>query len=104
MKIFHCLRNYFPDPVGGTEIYVAALCKELQVLGIEVAVVKPTFNQEPKYYFYEGVQVLEYLETSRPEEVLHGLYLQKDSITLRILQGNKNLILYIFTSLPEVME
>ena len=70
MKIFHCLRNYFPDPVGGTEIYVAALCKELQAMGMEVAVVKPAFNRQPKYYFYEGVQVLEYLETSMPNETL----------------------------------
>ena len=75
MKILHCLRNYFPDSVGGTEIYVAALCKELQAMGLEVAVLKPSFNKEPKSYFYDGVEVLEYLEKSQPDAFLQtGLF------------------------------
>ena len=70
MKIFHCLKNFFPDPVGGTEVYVAALCKALQEVGVEVAVVKPSFNREPKSYIYDGVQVIEYLETSTADLVM----------------------------------
>ena len=70
MKIFHCLKNFLPDSVGGTEVYVAALCKALQVLGVEVAVVKPTFRKEPQTYFYDGIKVIEYLETSRPDALL----------------------------------
>lgn len=70
MKIFHCLRNFFPDPAGGTEVYVAALCKALQDLGVDVAVVKPSFGISPTIYFYEGVKVLEYLENSTPDAAL----------------------------------
>jgi glycosyltransferase involved in cell wall biosynthesis len=70
VKIFHCLRNFLPDSVGGTEVYVAALCKSLQVLGVEVAVVKPCFRKEPQTYFYDGIKVIEYLETSTPDVLL----------------------------------
>ena len=44
MKIIHRLRNYFPDHVGGTKIYVVALCKELKAMGMQAAVVKPSFT------------------------------------------------------------
>ena len=75
MKIFHCISNYFPDSVGGTEIYVAALCKALQAMGLEVAILKPSFDKEPKTYFYDGVEVLEYLEKSQPDAFLQtGLF------------------------------
>lgn len=70
MRIFHCLRNFLPDSVGGTEVYVAELCKALQLLGVEVAVVKPSFRKEPQTYFYDGIKVIEYLETSTPDALL----------------------------------
>jgi glycosyltransferase involved in cell wall biosynthesis len=70
MKIFHCLRNYYPGQFGGTEIYVAALCHELQAMGLEVAIVKPSFNREPVNYTYKGVEVFEYLEESEPAALL----------------------------------
>ena len=65
MKIFHCLRSFFPDNSAGTEIYVAALCKALQNDGIEVAVVKPSFDTSTEEYIYNGIRVLPYLETSK---------------------------------------
>ena len=72
MKILHCLRNYFPDKVGGTEIYVEALCRELRLLSIESKIVKPSFNEVPKAYRYNGITVAEYLETSSPSPELQA--------------------------------
>lgn len=65
MKIFHCLRSFFPDNSAGTEIYVAGLCKALQNEGVEVAVVKPSFDTPTDEYRYNGIRVLPYLETSK---------------------------------------
>ena len=72
MKILHCLRNYFPDKVGGTEIYVEGLCKELQVFTIESKILKPSFNNAPKAYTFNGIDVVEYLETSSPCPILQA--------------------------------
>lgn len=72
MKILHCLRNYFPDKVGGTEIYVEALCKELELRSIESKIVKPSFNEAPKAYRYNGINIVEYLETSFPSPELQA--------------------------------
>ncbi len=72
MKILHCLRNFLPDRVAGTEIYVAGLCNELQNLGIEVVVINPSFGIEPKEYFYKGIRVKQYLETSLPSAVIQS--------------------------------
>ncbi len=41
MKIVHALGWYFPDHVGGTEVYVAALCHRLRERGYDVAVAVP---------------------------------------------------------------
>ena len=74
MKIFHCLRSFFPDNSAGTEIYVERFCKGLQSLDIEVAVLKPSFGMEPKEYIYHGIRVLQYLEISVPDpELIAGL-------------------------------
>ena len=41
MKIVHLLGWYFPDSVGGTEVYVEGLCKRLQDAGHEVLIAAP---------------------------------------------------------------
>lgn len=75
MKIFHCLGNYFPDPVGGTEIYVNALCLKLKEDGFEVAVIKPSFLKTPAAYSINRIPVWEYHETSSPTvEMQMGLH------------------------------
>lgn len=81
MKILHCLRNFFPHKVGGTEVYVRSLCKELQNLGFSVSVVKPSFGQAASNYTYEGVEVLEYLETSIPTPALQAGLMAPEGIT-----------------------
>jgi hypothetical protein len=39
--VLHVSFGYFPSPVGGTEVYVAALCRELQSLGVANVVAAP---------------------------------------------------------------
>ena len=41
MKVIHVPFCFYPDPVGGTEIYVEALARHLQNLGIEALVATP---------------------------------------------------------------
>ena len=41
LKTLHFPFGYFPDVRGGTEVYVAALCRELRRSGNDVAVAAP---------------------------------------------------------------
>jgi glycosyltransferase involved in cell wall biosynthesis len=61
LKIIFCLRNYLPSHVAGTEIYVAALCADLQQLGVQTIILKPGFGKAiTEIYFYKGQKVIEY--------------------------------------------
>lgn len=65
MKVFLCLHHFFPQVIGGTEMYTLNLASYLQSNGIEPVVVIPNFdktnNQE---YFYNGIRVICYSENS----------------------------------------
>lgn len=61
MKIIHALGWYFPESLGGTEVYVAALCRELRSRGHEVLVAAPDSRRDtPSTYRHDGVEVLRY--------------------------------------------
>ena len=47
MRIAHLPSSYFPDSVGGTEVYVQTLCRELQTHGHRSAVVWHTERPAP---------------------------------------------------------
>jgi len=49
MKIIHLTYCYYPDLVGGTEIYVRELCKELQKLGVKIIISSPSNNMNIDY-------------------------------------------------------
>lgn len=49
LRLLHVPYGYYPDPVGGTEVYVAGLAAEQQALGIEVAVCAPGGGQPARY-------------------------------------------------------
>lgn len=58
MKVLHVPYCFYPDPVGGTEIYVQALCRELYAQGVDSVVAAPgTENAE---YEHEGTPVRRY--------------------------------------------
>jgi hypothetical protein len=41
MKVIHIPFCYYPDPIGGTEVYVETLARDLQLQGVEVVVAAP---------------------------------------------------------------
>lgn len=55
MKILHLPFTYHPDPVGGTEVYVAALARELAALGVHSEIVAP--GAAASTSMIEGVRV-----------------------------------------------
>lgn len=54
-RILHVPFSYFPSTCGGTEVYVAALCRELAALGVSNLVVAP--DLEDSVGVHEGVPV-----------------------------------------------
>lgn len=61
MKIVQAAGWYHPDSVGGTEVYVATLVKELRAAGHEVLVAAPEPGLAvPRAYTYEGCEVFRY--------------------------------------------
>ncbi len=60
MHIIHSVGFYFPDSVGGSEVYVSSLASKLQAKGIECAVAAPFQSDKPSRYNHEGVEVFRY--------------------------------------------
>ena len=57
MRVVHVPFGYFPDPVGGTEVYVAELARGLQSRGIESVVAAPARSLGSERYDHDGVPV-----------------------------------------------
>jgi len=67
VKIVHLVGWYFPDSVGGTEVYVEGLCKRLQAAGHDVLVAAPDARGSvPQHYEHEGVPVFRYAIPASP--------------------------------------
>lgn len=67
MKIVHLLGWYFPDSVGGTEVYVEGLCRRLTAAGHEVLVAAPMVGDvAPHQYVHDGVSVFRYAIPADP--------------------------------------
>ena len=74
MKIVHLLGWYFPDSVGGTEVYVEGLCRRLRAAGQQVLIAAPDARRAvPERYDHDGVAVFRYAIASAPtrDEALH---------------------------------
>lgn len=91
MKIIHCLQHFFPDHVGGTEIYLNALCIALGASGFDAVVVKPSFNKAATTYLHNGIRVVEYLETSLPTAILQTGLVAPDGLAnfINVLKNEK---------------
>ena len=58
MKIVQAVGWYYPDRLGGTEVYVGALCRRLREAGHEVLVAAPDpAHDRARVYDHDGVQV-----------------------------------------------
>lgn len=61
MNVVQALGWYFPEKLGGTEVYVRALCERQQAVGIDVVVAAPEPGAAaPRTYEFGGVEVFRY--------------------------------------------
>jgi glycosyltransferase involved in cell wall biosynthesis len=61
VKIAHLLGWYFPDSVGGTEVYVEGLCRRLSAAGHVMRIAAPdSRGVATEHYEHEGVPVFRY--------------------------------------------
>jgi len=75
LRVVHLPYSYFPDPPGGTEVYVQGLAWGLQALGVENLIVAPA--REPAAYQHEGLAVRRLATSANPLD-LRNLYGQGD--------------------------
>jgi glycosyltransferase involved in cell wall biosynthesis len=67
MKVVQAAGWYYPDSVGGTEVYVAALARELRAAGHEVLIAAPEPGlAAPRTYDHDRSQVFRYPIPSAP--------------------------------------
>lgn len=57
VRVVHVPFGYFPDAVGGTEVYVAQLARDLHTGGVESVVAAPADGPASRRYEHEGVPV-----------------------------------------------
>ena len=76
MRVLHLPYTYYPDPVGGTEVYVAGLTRELGRVGVESIIAAPG---EAAAYTWEGVPV--YRLPTEPVSGAAALYDEGDPLT-----------------------
>lgn len=96
MRVLHVSYCFYPDPVGGTEVYVEALAQEMQKLGLEVAVAAPA--QRETHYSHKGLPVWRYAVSPTPQD-LRELYGAGDvraaQSFLRVLEESKPGIVHL---------
>lgn len=73
MNIVHVPFGYFPDAVGGTEVYVAELARALKLRGVDSVVAAPSSTGMSSRYDHDGVSVHRFrLDTSEDVGELYG--------------------------------
>jgi glycosyltransferase involved in cell wall biosynthesis len=61
LKVVHLLGWYFPDSIGGTEVYVEGLCRRLSAAGHEMRIAAPdSRGAAAEHYEHDGVPVFRY--------------------------------------------
>jgi glycosyltransferase involved in cell wall biosynthesis len=71
MKVLHVPFCYFPDPVGGTEVFVEALARQQKDKGLQVAIAAPGAKRES--YRHQDIPVCRFV-VSGPVQDLSELY------------------------------
>jgi glycosyltransferase involved in cell wall biosynthesis len=67
MRVVQALGWYFPDSLGGTEVYVAAVAREMHRAGIDVRIAAPSRGAATAtMYEHEGVPVFRYPIPAQP--------------------------------------
>jgi glycosyltransferase involved in cell wall biosynthesis len=68
MKVIHIPFCFAPDPIGGTEVYVTNLARDLQGLGVDAMVAAP--SETSHAYAIEGLQVRRYAVGDKINDVV----------------------------------
>src|ERR1043166_2662609 len=84
MKVVHVPFCYWPDPVGGTEVYVESLAKQQQQQGLQILVAAPA--ELNKAYSYSGLKVRRVPVTQRVQDVA-DLYGEGDALAAEAFGG-----------------
>jgi glycosyltransferase involved in cell wall biosynthesis len=71
VKTLHVAYSFAPDPVGGSEVYVDGLCRELRRVGVETVVAAPADRDAE--YEHRGLRVRRF-RTGRPGRHLEQIY------------------------------
>lgn len=67
LRVVHCVGFYFPDPVGGTEVYVRDLAAALREHRVECSIAAST-TDPGREYAWEDIPVFRYPADSSPEQ------------------------------------
>jgi glycosyltransferase involved in cell wall biosynthesis len=78
LKVVHVPYTFAPDPVGGTEIYVEALARDLNYQGIESLIVAPSCAGANEHYEHNGLRVRRYRVVPESKYMLRELYGEGD--------------------------
>ncbi|MDD5449329.1 MAG: glycosyltransferase [Candidatus Omnitrophica bacterium] len=96
MKVIHVSYCFYPDPSGGTEIYVAGLAKRLEDLGVQSIIAAPA--DKSASYVYDGLSVRRYSFSAKIND-LSELYDEGDPVSAlefgKILDEEKPDIVHI---------
>jgi glycosyltransferase involved in cell wall biosynthesis len=65
MKVAHLIGWYFPDAVGGSEVYVQELCRRQRASGLDVRVAAPRTSEDERY-LWDGVDVFRFRIPAQP--------------------------------------
>ena len=97
MRVVHVPFGYYPDPVGGTEVYVAELVEALKRRGIDSVVAAPSLGVESRRYEYGGASVHRFVVG--PTRNVSELYGEGDPVSAaaidRILADTKADVLHL---------
>jgi glycosyltransferase involved in cell wall biosynthesis len=74
MKISHVLNSYLPEHIAGTEVYVAALVRELKKQKVDSIIIIPNYgSKKNERYFFEDIEIIKYAEpTVADRDVIMG--------------------------------
>jgi glycosyltransferase involved in cell wall biosynthesis len=101
MKVIHVPYCFAPDPIGGTEVYVAQLTRELRRFGVDTTVAAP--SETSRAYTIDGQRVRRFAISTKVTDVVQ-LYGEGDALAAtefaKILDEEKPDIVHLhaFTS------
>lgn len=73
-KVVHVPFCFYPDAVGGTEIYVRSLAHRQQGLGVEAVIAAPSSSNFEEAYEHDGLKVHRFTSDAQSSRMLSELY------------------------------